>query len=192
MSPVEQDGVLRKAICEVWDALKETSKRYSKRDEKINFQDDFNQFQDRFQAIYSNIKAEYMRSDVIELDRHKIIAAMITTCAEIPVITYSGNSSRLISLAKYMIPVEVGLNWMLSGLNREMENRQKNYSVSRYFMPSAFACPTPYFEIFCRNLYYAKEKGTGLNPLDIAEKLFLLEYITLLKNNIDPEILCNS
>lgn len=189
MSVEGQSDILKSATHEVWEALEKTCHRYSEKDNKIKFQSNFDQFHSKFALTYNKIKTEYMRTDVLELDRHKIIAAMLTTCLENSVITYSGNNPRLVSLAEYMIPVEVGLNWMLSGLNRELKNKQKNFSISRYVMPNAFACPTPYFEVFCRNLYYAKEKGPGLNPLDIAEKLFLLEYITLLSNGIDPKVL---
>lgn len=43
-------------------------------------------------------------------------------------------------------------------------------------------------DIMCRNLYYAKTDFT-LNPLDLADRLFLVEYIALTKDGINPDIL---
>ena len=43
-------------------------------------------------------------------------------------------------------------------------------------------------EIMCRNLYYAKN-DYKLNPLDLADRLFLVEYIALTKEGIAPDIL---
>lgn len=43
--------------------------------------------------------------------------------------------------------------------------------------------------ILCaRNLYYAKT-DYKLNPLDLADRLFLVEYIALMKEGIDPDTL---
>lgn len=193
MSSASQNDSLEIVIKEVWDALEETCNRYSARDSKILFKGNYEAFKTSFISLYNGIKAEYMKPNVSELDRHKIISTMIIASIENDLVTYSGKNSRLVPLVEFMIPTEVGLNWMLAGLNRELSKRNFKAKISRYHMPQAFACDTPYFEVFCRNLYYAneKEKNLRLNPLDIAEKLFLLEYITLLKNNIDPTLLRN-
>lgn len=55
-------------------------------------------------------------------------------------------------------------------------------------LPNAQSCGTPYMEIMCRNLYYAKN-DYKLNPLDLADRLFLVEYIALTKEGIAPDIL---
>ena len=191
MSSTSQNDILEKAIKEVWEALKETCERYSVRDSKIIFSGNYEDFKTSFISIYDGIKTEYMKPNVSELDRHKIISTMIIASIKNGLITYTGKNSRLISLAEFMIPTEVGLNWMLAGLNRELLKRNTKTKVLQYHMPWAFACDTPYFEIFCRNLYYAHSKEMGLNALDIADKLFLLEYITLQQHGISPEILRN-
>ena len=49
-------------------------------------------------------------------------------------------------------------------------------------MPTDMACKTDYFDILTHNLYFSRNDYM-LNPLDLVDKLFLLEYLTF-KNNI--------
>lgn len=172
----------------VWRELKDCYDYYHGYDKKLVFTDDKNAFFTKFREIYDDIKDKYMRKDVIELDRHKVVAAQITTCIETNLITRDVKKGDVF-LGLYMIALEVGLNWMLIGLNDALARVGVHKEIVEYTMPEAFACSTKYFEVFSRNLYYSHVKGKGLNPLDISEKLFLLEYITLLRNGIDPKVL---
>lgn len=177
------------ALNYVWRELKDSYIYYSNFDKKLIFvEENKADFIARFHEIYSNTKDKYMRKNVVELDRHKVVAAQITACIETNLITRKVNKGEVF-LGLYMIALEVALNWMIIGLNDELKKVGIVKKIDRYIMPDAFACSTRYFDIFARNLYYSHVKGNGLNPLDIAEKLFLLEYITLLKNDIDPTIL---
>lgn len=130
-----------------------------------------------------------MKSNVSELDRHKVAAASIIACIKTNIIHREGPlSAKKKFIGQEMIATEVALKWMLNGLNSQLRSQNIQIEINDYTMPTAFACPTPYFEIFSRNLFFAG-RDYVLNPLDIAEKLFLLEYITLLENNIDPTTL---
>ena len=60
--------------------------------------------------------------------------------------------------------------------------------LTEYIMPRALVCETDYETIICRNLYYAKTYY-DLNPIDLANTLFLLEQFTLLKLDVDLDIL---
>ena len=176
------------ALHYVWREFKDCYDFYHGYDKKLVFNDEKSAFFDRFHEIYHEIKSKYMREDVTELDRHKEVAAQITACIEANLITREVRKDQVF-LGLYMIALEVGLNWMIIGLNDALAKVGINKEITEYTMPDAFACPTKYFEVFSRNLYYSHVKGKGLNPLDISEKLFLLEYITLLSNNIDPKLL---
>lgn len=78
---------------------------------------------------------------------------------------------------------------MQDRLNKKLVDKGEN-PIGKIWMQDALSCDTPYFEILCRNLFYAKsDAGWNINPLDMAEKLFILEYVTLEKNGIDPHIL---
>lgn len=190
-SPEVYQKVVKEALPKAWEAIQETVRRYQRKDKHIKFRDDYNSFAEGFLRRYTLIMDTYMKDDVLELDRHKIISIMIVVCIDDEIITYSGERKDLISLAPYTIAVEVGLNWMLKGLNRELGKSMPGCMVNQYFMPAAFMCHTSYFEIFCRNLYYAKNHWNGLNPLDIAERLYLLEYVTLQHEGIQPSLLQN-
>ena len=78
---------------------------------------------------------------------------------------------------------------MQDRLKKKLVDKGEN-PIGKIWMPDALSCDAPYFEILCRNLFYAKsDAGWNINPLDMAEKLFILEYVTLEKNGIDPHIL---
>ena len=94
----------------------------------------------------------------------------------------------MIFIGSELIAIEVALAVMCTLLNDKLEAIGHGKKILSYYMPQAMSCSTPYALIFARNLIYA-QKDFVLNPLDIAEKLFLLETITLIKNNIDPQLL---
>lgn len=173
----------------LWNALRDTVNHYQEDDEYISFDDEkFLDFKKSFEDLYNNIKDKYMKHNVKTLDRHKVAAVMIVSSLQSNAVSYTKKIGSRHFFGEEMFSTEVALNWMLDALNERLtELGQKRIEV--YHMPKAFACDTPYFDIFCRNLYYA-EQHYKLNPLDIAEKLYLLEYITLLQNGIDPSKLC--
>lgn len=173
----------------VWREFVDCYNHYHQYDNKLELNEEKkDDFFNRFREIYDEIKRTYMRSDVVELDRHKVVAAQIIASIECDLITRKVKADEVF-LGLYMIALEVGFNWMIIGLNDVLKKAGVNKEILQYTMPEAFACPTRYFEIFSRNLYYSYVKGKGLNPLDISEKLFLLEYITLLDNGINPSTL---
>ena len=185
-----ENSELTLIINEMWSALDKSAKHYCENDEKLIFHHDrFDLFSTYFTSLYTSIKDRYMAPEVKELDRHKVAAVMIVSSIKANAITLDDKLSRKYKfLGLEMIATEVAMAWMLSGLQRKIQDVELPDIIEGYSMPTAFACDTSYFDIFCRNLYYAKENNV-LNPLDIAEKLFLLEYITLLENNIDPTTL---
>lgn len=178
-------------INETWSTLKRTCQSYSKKDRYLIFDESgFSIFKSKFEALYSDIMKSYMKPNVKELDRHKVAAVMIIACIDAKLISYQADKmpKNLVFIGAEMIATEVALSWMIEGLNNALNTAGIREGIKHYVMPTAFACDTPYFEIFCRNLLYA-QKNYNLNPLDISEKLFLLEYITLLENRIDPKVL---
>lgn len=61
-----------------------------------------------------------MQGSVNELDRHKVVAAFIVSCVECELITREVEKGQVF-LGLYMFPLEVGLNWMLLGLNEDLK-----------------------------------------------------------------------
>ena len=176
-----------KYIEEIWTSFKNEVEYYKKKDAKLKFNEDKKaDFEKNLRKLYKDIKIKYMNKNVKALDRHKVAAVSIVSAINSDIISYEKVSTGKVFVGAEMIATEVALSWMLQKLNEKLKDVEHCKTIPIYFMPSAFACDTPYFDIFSRNLYFAKEKYS-LNPLDIAEKLFLLEYITLLKCEIEPE-----
>ncbi|MBQ7347788.1 MAG: hypothetical protein IJW55_07510 [Clostridia bacterium] len=170
-----------------WAELEKTVKKHrDEEDENILFyKDKYELFKENFNALYKKIKMQHMKPKVDALDSHKVVAVMLISVLQSNVISYAKElKQNQVFLGPHMFATEVALSWMLDLLNKKLS--AKNIpEISAYVMPTPFTCNTPYFDVFSRNLYLS-EKEYCLNPLDIAEKLFLLEYITLIKNNIDP------
>lgn len=173
-----------------WDALNDTVKYHQKKDNAIFLkQEKYDLFKKAATDLYTSIKDNYMKPTVDNLDRHKVAAVMIISAIECEVVGYNKPlQDDTVFLGCEMFATEVALDWMLSALNDKLKDSSTVEAISEYCMPEAFACRTSYFDIFSRNLYFSK-KYYKLNPLDIAEKLFLLEYITVTQNGIDPKLL---
>lgn len=139
--------------------------------------------EEKFKEFYDKFMDDHMCDQVECLDRHKVAAIFIKTIIdEKIIISEIKERKNYMSVASEMIATEIALSWMMSELNEILVQHSLN-KIERYSMPIAFACSTPYFEVFCRNLHNASESYC-VNPIDIADKFFLLEYITLLENNI--------
>lgn len=147
-------------------------------------------FADEFETLHKHIKENYMREEIQNLDRHKVAAIIMVCILSSDALAYEGvlqENERF--FGEYLIAGSVGINYMQDRLNSLLVEKNQN-TIDKFWFPEALSCDTKYFEIFCRNLYYAdNEEKWGLNPLDIAEKLFLIEYATLEKNGIDPCVL---
>lgn len=174
-------------IKQLWDELKKTTLKYQEKDDNIIFNDNvYDEFEHSFTALYNKIKERYMRSDINALDNHKIAAVFIVTVENVNVISYKKDLDKYhFFIGSEMFVTETALNFMLHFFNNRLEELELG-KVDQYYMPNAFACNTPYFEIFSRNIFYSKEEK-NLNVLNLAENLFLIEYITLLKNDINPQ-----
>ncbi len=132
----------------------------------------------------------FMKPSVSSLDRHKVASIIIASIIETNAVIYNKKIPEDSSFfGKYMIAVSVGLSYMLERLNARLRSKGIT-EIERYQFPEAFSCNTPYFEIFSRNLYLTHEHTDWkLNLLDIPEILFLIEYLTVKENGIDPNVL---
>ncbi len=138
---------------------------------------------------YEKIKNTYMSKDTEFLDRHKVIAILVTLMVKKDLIKYKGKlKADEIFLGKELIATSVAFSVMFDLLQDRLNKAGYKLECNAYYMPIAMACSTPYQIIFARNLRYCQENG-GINILELSEKLFLIETITLVKNNIDPTII---
>lgn len=155
-----------------------------------------------FEECYSHFKKwreillkQYMKEEVIELDRHKIAAILSISIIESKAISYNGDLHGKIFLGLQLLSVSCGLSYMQLQLNNLLKSKNQK-TINKYLMPRPHSCETNYFDVIARNLYY-EEHGTdlngrklwGLNPLQLANTFYLIELFTLEHYNIDTEIL---
>lgn len=188
----------------IWDLVKEQCDKVSKYDSNIVFaQERFNDFHELFKVKYEELKNKYMLDSVKYLDRHKSAALSIICLLESNIVTYKSNETHnnsfndvdgsieeSIFIGAELFALKAALSYMLEKLNEKLYDKNIDKKIDTFLFPEALSCETQYIEILCRNLYYAK-KDFVLNPLDLSEKLFLLEYICLLKSGINPDLLKN-
>lgn len=148
-------------------------------------------FNKHFDRYFEEIKDKVMRSEVGELDSHKItsviICSVIMTDA-LSVLDGENQEDTMIFNGNEKVAVKVGLSYMAAALKKILEGTKEEGKFTEYIMPKAVMCETDYMTIICRNLYYAKT-FYELNPIDLANTLFLFEQFTLLQKGIDLEVL---
>lgn len=172
----------------IWELLKITIQKIKETDENIDYDENAKDgFEKIFKDFKDTIKDNYMVEDVKNLDRHKVGAIIIVSILKSNAVKYKRElTANEKFIGQYLVATSVGFTYMQNCLNKILKGKQYEL-VEKLSLPQPISCETPYFEIFYRNLFYAdNNKEWGLNPLDIADRLFLLEYITLLENNIDP------
>lgn len=183
----------RKIIEFSWKELEIGFSRMFKGDSNIIF--DANQKSEYFQRFnnsYDQIRNKYMKSDVEFLDRHKVAALIISTAIECGIVKPLKVEENFIFIGLEKLALSVGLSYMQTSLNKELRARSIKPEVKKFILPHALSCNTDYFDILSRNLYYVSSDrkntlGFKLNVLDLANTLFLIEYITLLRLGIDPD-----
>lgn len=174
-------------IDNTWNLLQSEYNKYDNPNFKFNTEKE-ETFKRMFTEKYHHIMKEYMDESVDNLDRHKVAALIIVSILETEAISFENLEKDYIFIGAELLALRVGLAYMLKKLNEKLAERGVDKTIEEFTFPTAQSCPTPYMEIMCRNLYYAKT-DFKLNPLDLAERLFLVENIMLIKEGIDPDIL---
>ena len=174
----------------IWELILEEYKKYGGNDSKLVFDaSQVDNFKLLFESKYNHLKEKYMDKSVKHLDRHKVAALIIVSLLEVsPFSIQLPDDGQYISIANELIALKAGLAYMVQSLNKKLEQKNAKKQIETFVFPEAQSCSTSYMEIMCRNLYYAK-RDFQLNPLDLAERLFLIEYISLIKSEINPDIL---
>lgn len=170
---------------EIWQNVK-IACRYVE-NENIKFDETKRELYEKKCKELITVVKQYMNTSSETLDRHKMAAILIIAIIKSEPLICEKVISDSVFVANYVVAVEVGLSYMRELLNDILEELEENM-IDKYFFPESWTCENGYFRVFYRNLYFTNINiEWGLNPLDIAEKLFLLEYITLLKKGINPE-----
>lgn len=178
-------------INEIWDTVKAGANAMCADDSKIHFKESAQHiFANSCKTIYDNL-LEYMEDKEKPLDRHKMAAIFMISVIKAEVLD-APEEENTVFVGNYVLAAEIGFSYMLKALNEKLKEKHNGNvePLQGFYFPKANSCTTDYFRIFYRNLYYANtNKEWNLNPLDIAERLFLIEYLTLEHNQIQPDIL---
>ena len=179
---------MKPLIDKVWNLL---DKEFQDKSKNPNLKFDVTkkeQFQTVFTKNYNHILDNYMDETVEHLDRHKVTALIIVSLLEVEPLSYSNLGEEFFFVGQEVSALKIGLAYMIEKLNEKLSSRKIDKKLKKFTFPNAQSCPTKYMEIMCRGLYFSKNDYM-LNPLELAEKLFLLEYIALTKEGIDPDLL---
>ena len=179
---------LKPMIDKLWQLALDGARAMQIRDDNIKINESKSEFSSTFEVLYNTISNKYMQSPSEALDRHKIASIFMVSIIKSNMLEEK-KKSNLIFLGNYILATDCGLLYMMFELNKRLLEKNKEV-LNKYVFPSAMSCETDYYRIFYRNLFYSDNNSEWkLNPLDIAERLFLLEYITLEKNGINQNVL---
>lgn len=148
-------------------------------------------FGDNFKDLYNEISVRFMEDPNGALDRHKVAAIIMISIIKSDLLDTNLSNGKTADNKSYygiyILAMNSGLDYLLSEINSVLQKEGPSQKLSTFNFPEATSCSTDYSKIFFRNLYYAKTFYV-LNPLDLAERLFLLEQLTFMKFNIDPSL----
>lgn len=175
-----------------WEAIKEGYEMCCEEYGGLIFHEDaFDVFKKLYEKYYYDVMNRFMKEDTYALDSHKQAAILTICCLEANVIEHNiTDDKEQISIVPQMIAVNVALSYMKNCLNETLKEKGIDKKIDRYYLPIAFACDTPYQEVICRILYHEQhEKDMSFNVLELSDRYFLVEYITLLQRGIEPKLL---
>jgi len=135
-----------------------------------------------FNGKYAAMR-EHMLDQKSFLDRCKVAAIIIDCVLE------SGFAQPIDpekTVAKEMLALDLGLEILLLLLNIKLKEVGKR-PVDRIFLPDSNYSVNAYDYVLARSLRLDREMGRSVGLFELAGHMFLLEQITLLKNNIDPK-----
>ena len=156
------------------------------------FREKFDMFYNKLEEKYvAHLKHENRYENCSGMDRHKISAILICSIIDSKIFEAEEEREGYFFIGLEKIAVLIGLEYMLYEFNKKLAESGHS-EIEDYVLPCALACPTPYLDIFARSLYYntihyagpPKKERRVLDVMDLAERLFLLEYITIERHNI--------
>lgn len=180
---------MKEIIDYTWQQFKEQCEEFKENEPTLVFHTEkYDEYGALFRKKYDDILKRFMKQTT-ELDSHKQAAIITICCLEADVITHEVDEGS-ISIIPEIIAVNVGLSYMNDRLNELLKKKRIGKSIPQYILPLAISCETPYMEIICRLLYYNKnEEDMCFNVLELSDRYFLLEYINLIQNGIEPYLL---
>lgn len=178
---------MEKTIKYALEAIESACEMFHEKDDTVAFvRENEKNFSEEFKKNYAHIMNQYMK-DTKELDSHKQAAIIVISAMKSGLVT-AGYPDDKITLAPELILVKVALSYMNDILNQKLKQSSR-FKINKFSLPLPLSCDTPYIEVMCRLLYYEQIGKEHFNILELSDRFFLLEYINLLQNGIEPSLL---
>lgn len=171
----------------LWASFKNEAERLVENNKDLEFYaDKKSEFDKEFDALYGLIMEQCMAKDVDNLDAHKQASIGAIVFSKIaPIGSKVAISDDEVFIVNESLGLSVALSCMQDYLNTRLQRNGKNTLDKPYDMPEPINCNDNFFFIMCRTMYYNKLNGIiDKTVLNLADILFLIEYITLQNNNI--------
>ena len=113
---------MRQMVEKIWELLECNIKEMNKKSQDVilNYEA-HDRFYDYFKELYAEIKKNYMKNEVKNLDRHKVSGIIIVTIIKSDVIQYKGKmEENYIFFGKYVIATSVAITYMQDRLNEKI------------------------------------------------------------------------
>lgn len=182
-----------------WAGLQKSCDFWNKKEEveKLTFHSEREEdFINSFARYYKTIKGQFMTPETKALDAHKQIAIMLISAWEAHAIEQAPCEEDQIPLGCQAVMLDVAFSYLEQSINSKLADLRVR--PIKLKLPDALACETSYFNILRRMLYYelsvggqqgSEEYAMSYNILEWSDRFFLLEYIALLENGIDPRLI---
>ncbi len=171
---------------QVWEMFVSVAEQMMKDDSEIvlNYAA-VQQFSDGFDKLYIYIKEVFMQDSVVYLDRHKVAAIIIISFVRANALGYGKSLDSSMFWGNYKLAISVGLSYMLDMFNHELREGGCQITITKYIMPKVLMDDIPYIDVLARNIYISEtQRKSDSYVIDLAEKLFLIEFITIEKYDI--------
>lgn len=150
-------------------------------------------FSKLFSRYYNVIKNQFMTPETEGLDVHKQSAIMVISALEANIIEQTQEEGK-VALGAQAVILDVAFSYLEQSINNKL--KEIGAHTVKLKLPVALACDTSYFNILRRILYYEDNRveidddfyKMSYNVIEWSDRFFLLEYITLLSNGIDPQL----
>lgn len=166
----------------LWESFKNEAKKIVENNINLKFNEDkVDEFNKEFDNLYNLIIKTCMADDVKNLDAHKQAAIGAIVFSKIAPITCNEVIPEDEAfIVNESLGLSVALSCMHDYLNTRLNQNGKKSLEIPYEMPTPLNCSDNFFFIMCRTMYYNRMDGIiDKTVLNLANILFLLEYITL-------------
>ncbi|MCM1246294.1 MAG: hypothetical protein NC293_11695 [Roseburia sp.] len=149
------------------------------------------EFLQSYTKEYKLIINNYMKWGTTSLDSHKCAALFIIQCLKSEIFTLGkwDEEDTKINIYPQLVAIDIAFAFMLKCLQETLGKKRIKKKIKAYDLPMPYSCDKPYIDVMARILYYEKDKnelGLSYNLFELSDRLFLIEYLTLLQNGIEP------